>query len=136
MPQPVPTDGVVGLNGKKAEYYTSATNYTDDDNNSKSFTFIDHSPKTKVGGTRTSEEELGEISAERKEWVENTIQSILAISASICPEPYQDFRIAGEGRDTFAWNEAMIRDEGLDVWKRVFLLNILENRLAEIRKTF
>jgi hypothetical protein len=121
----------------KAKHYTSAQTYKDDDGNMKNFTFIDHTVKTTIGGSpKLNQAELDEISMQRKLHKEELCNRIFAISASMCPMDFDDFVIRGEGHSKISWNQPMITDEGMDPIKRMFLCNILENRMDMTKKTY
>jgi hypothetical protein len=121
----------------KAKHYTSAQTYKDDDGNMKNFTFIDHTVKTTIGGSpKLNQDELDEISNQRKLHKEELCNRIFAISASLCPMDFDDFVIRGEGHSKIEWNKPMIIDEGMDPIKRMFLCNILENRMDMTKKTY
>lgn len=122
---------------EKAKHYTSAQTYRDEDGNMKNFTMIDHSPKTTIGGSlKLNQEELDNISLQRKKHKEDVCKRIFNIPASLCPSDYHDFIIRGENEQIIKWNTAMIIDEGMDLTKRIFLCNILENRMELTKKTY
>lgn len=122
---------------EKAKHYTSAQTYKDDDGNMKNFTFIDHTVKTTIGGSpKLNQAELDNISMQRKLHKEELCNRIFAISASMCPMDFDDFVIRGEGHSKISWNQPMITDEGMDPIKRMFLCNILENRMDMTKKTY
>lgn len=119
------------------KHYTSAQTYLDDDGNMKNFTMIDHSVKTTIGGSpKLNQEKLDRMAEERREYIKELCNRILSIPASLCPSDYDDFIIRGEGHSKITWNESMIKDEGFDNTKRLFLCNILENRLEMSKKTY
>ena len=122
---------------EKAKHYTSAQTYKDEDGNMKNFTMIDHSVKTTIGGSpKLNQEELDEISSQRRIHRAELCERILSIPASLCPLDFDDFIVRGEGLSKIQWNEEMIKDEGMDPIKRQFLCNILENRLEMTKKTY
>jgi hypothetical protein len=122
------------LDGAKKDYYTSAEAYRDDDGNMKQFTFIDHDVKTKIA---TGEKyDMEEIKNQRIQYRKDLVEEVLGLSASLCPLEYTDFILRGEDYTKVTWNEAMIRDEGLDLIKLVFLKNILSNRMEQVTKTY
>lgn len=119
------------------KHYTSAQTYRDDDGNMKNFTMIDHSVKTTIGGSpKLNQEELDEISLQRKLHRTELCNRILSIPASLCPLDFEDFTLRGEGFSKIEWNESMITDEGMDPIKRQFLCNILDNRMEVTKKTY
>lgn len=113
---------------KKSQHYTSAQNYTDLEGQSKLFTMVDHDRKTKIS---TMNEESD------KDWKtsyrSSLIERILVITAAICPEPFSDFVLRGESRNTIGWNEKMLNDQGFEVSKLRELCTLLENE-AELRR--
>lgn len=112
----------------KSDYYTSSQGYTDDDNQLRNFTFIDHDRKTTVVGEVTKEE-ISQAKKELLDYREKTLESILAISASYCPQPFTDFLIRGEGHEVISWNETMLRDSGVPLNRLRDLQTLLNNRI-------
>lgn len=56
------------------------------------------------------------------------IERVLALPASLCPEPYQDFTIRGATEAVINWNKNMVSDQGLDIRRLRDLAVIVENR--------
>lgn len=56
------------------------------------------------------------------------IERVLALPASLCPEPYQDFTVRGDTSAVINWNKKMISDQGLDIRRLRDLTTIVENR--------
>lgn len=123
----------MALDAAKKDYYTSAEAYRDEDGNMKQFTFIDHDVKTKI--TPSGKHDIEEITKELREYRQSVVKEVLLLSASLCPMEFVDFTIRGEGYSSIQWNELMITDEGLDIWKLVSLRNILENRQGQLTRS-
>lgn len=60
------------------------------------------------------------------------IQKILKHSPSICPEPFQDFTVRGEGKTKIEWNSDMLIDNGVPLDRLRDLQTLLDNQ-AEYR---
>lgn len=90
--------------------HTSAQNYRDLNGHMKTFTVVDHDPKTKIsvptGGNPTEELEQSR---------EALIQKILNIPAVYAAHPHWNFTIRGEEAEAaggVSWHENMLRDKG------------------------
>ncbi len=98
--------------------------YTDIDGLTKQFTYVDHDKKTKVSMHTHAETEAWSESKYR----DSLISRILEQPASICPDPFQDFTIRGEGKNHVTWNTDMIIDKGMPSHRLRELATLLENR--------
>lgn len=116
---------------KKSDYYTQTQNYRDLDGMSRSFTFVDHDVKTSIGAKAISEEEFTEAKQKVIEFRESTIQQILALPPSAVHEIFQVFTLRGD-RDKIEWDENMLRDPSIDVWKLVDLKHLTEANLSRL----
>lgn len=106
--------------------------YTDIDGMSKQFTIIDHDKKTTISS--------GTLDKVDKDWSTKyralLIKRIAEISPSICPEPFQDYTVRGEGKATITWNTDMLIDKGVPLNQLRDLCVLLENKAAMVRLTF
>jgi hypothetical protein len=114
---------------KKSQHYTSAKNYRDLDGNTRSFDFIDHDVKTKIGTNKplepTEKEKLEEDIRKNRE---NQINKILEIPAAYCADVFQDFTIRGDVTK-ITWNETMLRDPGMDMIKLMNIYILANNKM-------
>lgn len=108
--------------GNKHNYVNTGNAYQDMDGNMKQFTTVDHDKKTSV--SMNVEDAVWSEKAYRKDLLER----ILDTSASLSPVEFDDFLIRGENFTTIEWNEKMISDDGINLDRLRFLVNILENR--------
>jgi hypothetical protein len=113
---------------KKSDHYTSATHYKDLDGNMKAFTFVDHDIKPGGATHSITDEEISEAKKQLKEFRKTSIERILVIPASLCPQWFTDFTVRGDVGEV-KWNEEMLRDEGLPLDRIRDLKIMLENRL-------
>ena len=89
--------------------YNAPDTYTDMDGQSKNFTHINYSKKSKMSFQMKEEQDLQEQLKNSKKELQDRI---LAIPAVMYPEPFMDFILRGENYEVVSWNEPMIRDEG------------------------
>ena len=122
------------MHDKKSDHYTSAKNYTDLDGLSRSFTFIDHDPKTRIATMKSIDME--EVKNEISVYKESLVNQILALPASICPSPFWDYTVRGAGITAISWNEKMLRDPGSSVDRLRDLKTMLDNRVEIDRLTY
>jgi hypothetical protein len=115
---------------KKSDHYNPPTNYKSIDGNMKTFTYVDHDKKTKISTSRTSEEEINRINKELADYKESLINEILSLPASLCPLTYHDFTIKGEGVKEIKWNEAMLKDPGMEIERLRTIKVMIENRMS------
>lgn len=97
--------------------------YTDIDGMSKQFTYVDHDKKTTVSMLINSDEKWSE-----KDYRDLLISRILDQPASICPDPFVDFTLRGEGKNHIEWNTDMIIDKGMPSQRLRDLAILLENK--------
>lgn len=119
----------------KADYYTAAQSYTDDDGLSRSFTNIDYSYKSKMSIAPT-QEEISEAKNSLKEYRESLLEQIFQIPASLHPLPYTDFVIRGENHTQISWNKEMLSDGGMTIERLQPLLTLLKNRKEQVTRTY
>lgn len=105
--------------------------YTDIDGMSKQFTVIDHDKKTTISSGKSEKVD--------KEWAPKyralLIKRINDLPASICPEPFQDYTVRGEGKVTIMWNTDMLLDNGVPINQLRDLCVLLENKAETMRLT-
>lgn len=104
--------------------------YTDIDGMTKQFTVIDHDKKTTISKNIQEKEDFTSFFSEYRKQL---IDRILNVPASLCPEPFFDYTIRGEGVKTITWNNHMLKDEGSSIKTLRDLCIILENRAETIR---
>lgn len=113
--------------------HTSAQNYRDMDGNMRTFTVVDHDPKTKIAVPTRD----GNPTEELAKYREILIGKILDTPAVYAAHPHWVYTIRGEQVDGIVkWNENMLRDKGtpLNLLNEIYTLasNVSEsrNRLA------
>jgi hypothetical protein len=105
--------------------HTSPQNYRDLDGNMRTFTMVDHDPKTKINvplddGTNPTEE--------LKKYRSRTIEKILSISASYCPTIFMDYTLRGENVGGIVqWNKVMLEDPGTPTDRLTQLYTLVSN---------
>ena len=101
---------------QKNKKYSVDQNYKDLDGNTKSFTVINHDPKATMATYNPTEEEKQQVKDELSRFRKELQDYVLSQHASLCPPPMQTtFIFRGEFTDSFRWNEAAVRDEGLSL---------------------
>lgn len=94
------------------------------DGNTRTFTEVDHDPKTKINvpsedGTNPTEE--------LKKYRKLIIEKILSVYAGYCPTIFMDFTIRGEQQQSVTWDETMLRDEGTSTDRLTQLYTLASN---------
>ena len=97
--------------------------YTDMDGMSRQFTYIDHDKKSKMA-INPSKEEISQAKKELREFREKVIETILSLSPSTVPEHFHFFTLRGE--EGIRWDENVVRDPSIDLWKLVTLRGFVE----------
>ena len=103
--------------------------YTDESGMSRQFTYIDHDKKTKISTNITNENVTPAI----KKYRVDLIKRITNLSASLCPDVFQDFTIRGEGKKKIEWNTDMLIDPGVPLNMLRDICSLTENK-AEFMK--
>lgn len=111
---------------KKSDYVGNHGGaYTDADGMSRQFTYVDHDKKSKMTIT-TSKEDISEAKRQLKEFRDDTVKAILSLPPSAVPELFHIFTI--RGKDGIRWDENMVKDPSIDIWKLRTLLGFTEER--------
>jgi len=107
--------------------------YTDNDGQTKQFTYIDHDKKTTISAAVSKKEDFTSFF---KQYREELIERIIHVPAVYCPMEYQDFTNSrGENVTTITWNTQMLSDEGLQISRLRGLAVMLENKADHMRIT-
>ena len=120
------------MHDKLSDHYTSSKNYIDENQNTRSFDFIDHDVKTKIGVVAYTEEEIAKAKKSTEEFRKKTIEAILALPASALPisvnHTFALFTNRGDAKN-ITWNETALKDPTIDIWRLVEIKNFTENNL-------
>lgn len=111
---------------QKSKQYTSTPNYTDEDGQLKTFTFVDWDRKSKLSAYVPTGNALEQHTLDRH----NLIQSILELPAAYCPGPEASFTLRGEGYKNIEWNKEMLQDAGVPFERLQRIKVIIQKRLA------
>ncbi len=106
--------------------YNAPDTYTDMDGQSKNFTHINYSKKSKMSFQMKEEQDLQELLKADKLRIQ---EEILNLPASMFPMEFQDFIIRDIPNEKIIWNESMIRDEGTPFTTLLSLKTLTSNRL-------
>lgn len=98
---------------KKSDHYTSPANYKALDGQMRTFTYIDHDKKTKIGAVNVTPEQILKAKDEFKQSLEREIDKILALPAvNAVRNPdglYEEFIERSEDKGII-WRPEMLRE--------------------------
>lgn len=121
----------MNIKTEKGKHYTSPQTYGNDEGGLSNFTMINHDVHTKIGVSELDYNKNWNVELRK-----DVIEEILSIHASLCPEPFLDFIKRGELETSITWREVMLNDVAIDIWRLVFLKNILKARMEISMKTY
>lgn len=104
--------------------------YTDNEGMTKQFTYIDHDKKATIS---LSHDDRKPKDGWQEEYRTLLIERITEQPASICPLPFVDYTLRGEGKVAIGWNINMLTDKGVPISQLRDLCVLLENRADSMR---
>lgn len=107
----------------KQSQYVPPSSYDDLEGNVKNFTEIDYDKKQTISVNLTNVDTDWEPIYRKQ-----LIARIFEYAAVFCPIHLIDYTLRGEAQTNITWNQTLLEDPGISVWRLRDLSVLLENR--------